>query len=256
MAEQSGYPDYLKDVFLLDQLETSHLPYPLKGEIHLWTASLDVPADQVERLQSVLSAEEKERVSYFKFESTQHSYIVTQAVLRILLSSYLEINPSDVKTGARQKGKPYLMNDPSLCFNLSNSHDLCVYVFSYDAEVGIDIEKIRDLPDIDQLIEKNLTSREKEYFLQDPDDRLSRFFQFWTFKEAYLKAIGEGMRLTPENLEFSLENGIIKLRSVKYGFDAIHWKFMGFSREENYIGTLAHSHKNPVIREMSIDLGK
>ena len=168
MAEQSGYPDYLKDVFLLDQLETSHLPYPLKGEMHLWTASLDVPADQVERLQSVLSAEEKERVSYFKFESTQHSYIVTQAVLRILLSSYLEINPSDVKTGARQKGKPYLMNDPSLCFNLSNSHAPCVYVYSYDAEVGIDIEKIRDLPDIDQLIEKNLTSREKEYFLQDP----------------------------------------------------------------------------------------
>ncbi|TFH27288.1 MAG: hypothetical protein E4H10_04355, partial [Bacteroidia bacterium] len=153
MAERSGYPDYLRDVLLLDQLETSHLPYPLKGEIHLWTASLDVSADQVERLLSVLSLEEKKRASNYKFASTQHRYIISQAVLRMLLSSYLEINPSDVNIGARQKGKPYLINDPSLCFNLSNSHDLCVFVFSCDAEVGIDIEKIRDLPDIDQLIE-------------------------------------------------------------------------------------------------------
>ena len=256
MAERSGYPDYLRDVLLLDQLETSHLPYPLKGEIHLWTASLDVSADQVERLLSVLSLEEKKRASNYKFASTQHRYIISQAVLRMLLSSYLEINPSDVNIGARQKGKPYLINDPSLCFNLSNSHDLCVFVFSCDAEVGIDIEKIRDLPDIDQLIEMNMTTREKEYFLEDPDYRLSRFFQFWTFKEAYLKAIGEGMRLTPENLEFSMENGVIKLRSVKCEFDAGNWKFMGFSRQENYIGTLAYSHKNTVIREMSIDLKK
>jgi len=256
MAERSGYPDYLKDVLSLDQLETSHLPFPLKGEIHLWTASLDVSAEQLERLQSVLSAEERKRVSYFKFESTQDSYIVTQAVLRMLLSSYLEINPSNVKTGARKKGKPYLMNDPSLCFNLSHSHDLCVYVFSYDSEVGIDLEKIRDLPDIEQLIEKNFTSREKQYLLKDPDNKLSRFFQFWTFKEAYLKATGEGMLLTPENLEFSTENGIIKLQSGKYGFDETNWKFTGFSREENYIGTLAFSHKNPILREMSIDLKK
>ncbi|KKK61233.1 hypothetical protein LCGC14_3016380, partial [marine sediment metagenome] len=55
----------------------------------------------------------------------QHNYIVTQAVLKMLLSHYLEISPPDIKLGAHKKGKPYLLNDGSLFFNISNSHNLC-----------------------------------------------------------------------------------------------------------------------------------
>jgi 4'-phosphopantetheinyl transferase len=117
--------------------------------------------------------------------------------------------------------------------------------------VGIDIEKIRELPDIDQLIEKNLTSREKAYFLKNPDHKLSLFFQFWTIKESYLKAIGEGMRLTPENLEFFLDDGNIRLRSVTYGFEATDWQFKRFTREGDYTGILTYQRRDTVIREMS-----
>ncbi len=117
-------------------------------------------------------------------------------------------------------------------------------------EVGIDIEQIRDLPDLDQLIDKNLTTKEKAYVQKDQDHKLSRFFRFWTYKETYLKAIGEGMRLTPKNLEFSEEEGTITLQLVKYGVDAIDWRFKGFTREGNYTGTLAYTGKGNVIREM------
>lgn len=230
--------------------------YPLKGDIHLWTISLDASKDQIERLRSVLSPEEIKKASYYKFELIQHNYIVTQAVLRMLLSAYLDIRPEDVKLGVHKKGKPYIINDASLFFNISNSHDICVYAFSRKAEMGIDIEKIRDLPDIDLLIEKNLTPREKKYFRKDPDNKLTRFFQFWTFKESYLKAIGEGMRLTPENLEFSLEDGTIKLQSANYGFDTAGWQFKGFTRDGNYTGALAYTGKDTVIKEMSFDFKK
>lgn len=231
---------------------SEHFPRLLKGDVHLWTISLEPSKDQIKKLRSVLSPEEKKKASYYKFELIQHNYIVTQAVLRMLLSAYLDTKPADIKLGVHKKGKPYLINDASLFFNIANSHDICVYAFSRDAEVGVDIEKIRDLPDIDLLIEKNLTPREKKYFQKDPDNKLSRFFQFWTFKESYLKAIGEGMRLTPENLEFSLEGGTIKLQSADYGFDAADWQFKGFTREGNYTGALAYTGKNTVIREMSI----
>jgi len=254
MSEKSEYLETWKNVLILSQPATAQFPPLSKGDIHLWTISLDTSEDQVERLQSVLSPAEKKKASFYKFESVQHSYIVTQAVLKLLLSAYLGIEPSEVKMGVHKKGKPFLMNDPSLFFNLANSQDLCVYAFSHDAEVGIDIEKIRNLPDIDQLIEKNLTSREKKYFQKNPDNKLTRFFQFWTFKESYLKAIGEGMRLTPENLEFSLEDGTIRLRSVKYGFDAVDWQFKGFTREGNYTGSLAYTGKETVIKELSIAL--
>jgi len=197
MYNEAEFPESLKDVILQGQPDRAIFPQLLKGEVHLWTASLVPSTETIERLRSVLSPEEKKRASFYKYESKQHGYIITQAVLRVLISAYLNIEPADVILVASKKGKPFLINEPSLFFNISNSHEICVYAFSRDAEVGIDIEKIRELPDIDQLIEKNLTSREKSYFLKNPDHKLSLFFQFWTFKESYLKAIGEGMRLTP-----------------------------------------------------------
>ncbi len=252
MYKEAEFPESLKDVIMQDQPGRVKFPHLLKGEIHVWTATLVPSKEKIEKLRSILSPEEKRKASYYKFEPKQHSYIITQAVLRVLISAYLHIEPADVILVASQKGKPFLINDPSLFFNNSNSHELCVYAFSRDAEVGIDIEKIRNLPDLDQLIEKNLTSSEKVYFLKDPGQKLSLFFQFWTFKESYLKAIGEGMRLTPENLEFSLENGNIRLRSVKYGFEATDWQFKGFTRKNNYTGTLTYKGKDTVIRDMNI----
>jgi 4'-phosphopantetheinyl transferase len=250
MYEEAEFPESLKHVIIQDQTDRARFPRLLKGEIHLWTASLVLSPEIIERLRSTLSPDEKKRTSYFKFEHKQHGYIITQAVLRILISAYLDIEPVDVILVASKKGKPFLINEPSLYFNISNSHEICVYAFSRDSEVGIDIEKIRELPDLDQLIEKNLTSNEKEYFRKNPDHKLSLFFQFWTLKESYLKAIGEGMRLTPENLEFSMDDGNIRLRSVKYGFEAIDWQFKGFTRKGNYTGTLTHKGKGTVIRDM------
>jgi len=228
------------------------VPDLLTGEIHLWTVSIDALKDQSVHLESLLSETEKKRVSFYKFEQTQLSYLVSQALLRKLLAAYLDEKPADVKMGVHKKGKPYLIHNHQVYFNLSNSQNLCVYAFSCDGEVGIDIEKIRDLPDIDQLIEKNLTRRERNYLVKDPASKLNWFFRFWTYKESYLKAIGEGMRLTPENLEFSLEDGTIRLRSVNYGFDGTEWQFQEFSREGNYTGTLTYTGKDILIKEMSL----
>ena len=251
MYKEAEFPESLKGVIIQDQPDRVKFPQLLNGEIHLWTASLVPSMDKIERLRSFLSPEEKKKASYYKFERKQHGYIITQAVLRILISAYLDIDPADVMLVASKKGKPFLINEPSLFFNNSNSDEICVYAFSRDAEVGIDIEKIRELPDIDELIEKNLTSREKAYFLKNSDHKLSLFFQFWTFKESYLKAIGEGMRLTPANLEFLLDDGNIRLRSVTYGFEATDWQFKGFTREGNYTGTLTYQRRDTIIREMN-----
>jgi 4'-phosphopantetheinyl transferase len=240
MPEKSDVLDSLRGILGLEPFDVGSFPSLAKGEIHIWTVSIEELGDHIDRLRSVLSAVEYKRASYFKYARAQHHYTISQAMLRLLLSSYLDIEPDDVTLGARRKGKPYLIHDRKLYFNISNSHDLCVYAFSTDGEVGIDIEKIRELPDIQDLIHKNLTPSEREYVLKDPEKMLERFFMFWTYKEAYLKTIGEGMRLTPENLEFSVENGIIKLNSVKYGFDATHWNFNGFTPAKDYTGTLVH----------------
>ena len=243
------------DVLILDQAEASYFRKPLKGEVHLYTISLHTSCEQAQRLRAVLTPEENKKASFYKPELIQQRYIVTQAVLRMLLAKLLGIRPREVRLATHKKGKPYLLNDPSIFFNISNSYDTCVYAFTRSAEVGVDIEKIRDLPDIDMLIDKNLTPGEKKFVMREPRIRLKRFIQFWTFKEAFLKGIGEGMRLTPENLEFSLEDGTIRLLSVNYGFTTAEWQFKGFTRDGSYTGTLAYSGKETVIKEMTITLG-
>lgn len=250
MYKEVEFPDFLRDVIIQDRSDRVKFPPLRTGEIHLWTASLVPSGETIDRMRLVLSPEETKKASYFKYEREQHAYIISQAVLRLLISVYLDMEPAEVILVASKKGKPYLVNEPSLYFNISNSHEICVYAFSRDAEVGIDIEKIRELPDLDQLIKQNLTTNEKTYLHKYPKNKLALFFQFWTFKESYLKAIGEGMRLTPENLEFSVNDGTIRLRSVTYGFEATDWQFKRFTREGNYTGTLTYQRKDTLIREM------
>jgi 4'-phosphopantetheinyl transferase len=245
----------MHDMLILDQGESTHFLPPLKGEVHLYTIPLHCSRDQAERLRAVLSPEENKKASFYKPELIQNRFIVTQAVLRMLLAEFLGIQPAEVRLAVHKKGKPYFLNDPSIFFNASNSYDTCVYAFTRGAEVGVDIEKIRELPDIDLLIDKNLTPGEKKFVMRKPGSRLARFIQFWTFKEAFLKGIGEGMRLTPENLEFYLDDGTIRLRLVNYGFDTAEWQFKGFTRKGRITGTVAYSGKETVIREMNIALG-
>jgi len=250
MFENSEYTETLKRVLGLDLPSPGKFPTLGPGDVHIWTVSVQGIKEQLHHLKSLLTEEETGKLSFYKFEHTQHSYIATQAVLRVLLSLYLDIKPREVQMGVRSKGKPFLIHARSIFFNISNSDGQCVFAFSGDGEVGIDIERIRQMPDIEQLIQKNLTSREKEYVLKDPEKKLKRFFRFWTFKESYLKAIGEGMRLTPDNLEFSVEKGKIRLRSVHYGFDGADWQFKEFTRDGNCTGTLTFAPRGLKIREM------
>ncbi|MFH1319652.1 MAG: 4'-phosphopantetheinyl transferase superfamily protein [Bacteroidota bacterium] len=225
-------------------------PPLLNDEIHLWSVSLNLSDSTIKRYSSFLSREEEKKARFFKFEREQNRYRISQGVLRQLLSSYLNKSPQTIRIGRHKKGKPFSFDNPSMYFNMSGSGNICVFAFSRDGEVGIDIEQIRELPDIDELIRKNLTPKEIIYTLKTPGNKLKRFFQFWTFKEAYLKATGEGMRLTPDNLEFSMEGGKMKLLGVKGIFEAEDWFFTGFSPVKGYIGALAYNEDEVEIKNL------
>ena len=212
------------------------------GDIHVWSVALDAKKDFFEKCLMSLSEQERKRIPFFKFEKVQNSYIISQGTLRLFLSSYLNQAPQTIHIGRHNKGKPFPTDFPELRFNMSNSGNKVVYVFSGDEEVGIDLEKLRDMPDLEELIAKNFSFNEQNYINKTQDNRQQRFFKFWTIKEAYLKAIGEGMRLPPHNLEFSVENGLYKLRSVNGVFEQEDWLFTDIP-EKDYVGTLVY--KNP-----------
>ena len=161
--------------------------------------------------KSILDSETVQKARWFKFEGDQNKYIICQGILRLLLADYLKIKTSEIIISSQKKGKPFVANDNPVFFNMSDSGSVCVYAFSKFCELGIDIEKKRNLPDLEELIKKNLTKKEIEYINKKPAEKTNNFFRFWTIKEAYLKAIGEGMRLTPDKLEFNIDGSKIKL---------------------------------------------
>jgi 4'-phosphopantetheinyl transferase len=239
-----------KDIQFGEPLTRLNISPLLTGEIHLWAISLNSDIALFERCKACLTDTELDRISFYNFEQIQKNYVISQGGLRLILSSYLNIEPQKIQIRYRSKGKPYTADDTSLYFNNSNSGKLCVYAISRAGDVGIDIEEVRPLSDIDFLIDNNFTEKEKHYINKNNKNRIERFFQFWTIKEAYLKAIGEGMRLTPINLEFSIENGCFKLDAVAGIFEQEDWLSKVITPGANYVGAVTYKGFQTKIIEM------
>lgn len=211
-----------------------------QGEIHLWICSLDPTPEFLEVFKSSLSDKELKTSTFFSFPKDQVAYIASQGFLRIILSRYLSIDGRDLVFARHRKGKPYLINDTSLLYNISNSGQYVVVSISKHGEVGVDLEKVRPLDDFEDLVQKNFSPFERNYINKVHSEKLQRFFKLWTLKEAFLKAIGEGMRLTPDNLEFLIENGKFKLNSGPGFFEFEQWEFSDIKFGNDYVGSLAH----------------
>lgn len=227
-------------------------PFLGENEIHLWRVSLD-PSEQIlSASKEALSDFELGRLDFFEFEQVRRNYTVSQGILRILISKYLSIDVKDVELGRRSKGKPFCKNDESLYFNISNSGGLCVFAFSRENEVGIDLEKVRPLDDLDEMIEKNFSNEEQRYIRRDKENKLRRFYYFWTIKESYLKAIGEGMRIEPQNLEFSIQKDRARLLSVNGISEMDNWITKEVSFSEEYIRTLTYMNESTAFVDFAI----
>jgi 4'-phosphopantetheinyl transferase len=177
-------------------------PVPLNlilasGEVHLWCASLEQPPSLMEELKQALSANEQSRAERFHFERDRVHFILARGLLRKILGNYLKVEPLRLEFCSGPNGKPALAHPSgrsTIHFNLSHSHNLTLYAFSRDREVGIDLEYIRPIDEAEQIAERYF-SQQARNALRDlpPDELYKQFFIYWTRMEAYLKARGDGL---------------------------------------------------------------
>lgn len=182
------------------------------GKVHLWRASLQPQPAVLEWLTSFLSPPERERASRFRFSKDQLRFTAGRGILRELLSRYTGRPPSELVFGYGPAGKPFLLDDggaPSpLEFNLAHSHGLAIYGFAVKAPIGVDVELIRDGVEIEKLAARFFTPSEAEGLRSLPEpERRPAFFRAWTRKEAFLKALGHGLRAGLASCEVALEAG-------------------------------------------------
>lgn len=171
------------------------------SEVHIWQVNLD------EIQFHYLSLDEQARADRFKFEQHRDRFIAGRSFLRSLLSTYLQTDPISLEFEYASHGKPSLKNSP-IQFNLAHSQHLALYAVTYDRLVGIDLEAIRPVDDLNGLVKRFFLP--SEYKAIQADNSL--FFQYWTCKEAFLKATGTGLSKLKE---LEIENAQLKTIPVE-----------------------------------------
>lgn len=174
----------------------------------LAAARLDVPGEVVREEAAVLSDSERERAGRFVFVSDCTRFIVARATLRRLLAKRLAVKPEDIEFVYGEQGKPALgarFEDSKLFFNVSHSDDLAVYAFSSAGEIGVDVEAVRWFADSDDVAARVFSPAERQaYAALDPLYRPAGFFNCWTRKEAFIKALGDGLDRSLDSFDVSL----------------------------------------------------
>jgi 4'-phosphopantetheinyl transferase len=131
---------------------------------------------------------------------------------------------------------------PGFHFNLAHSHELAVYAFARHHAVGIDVEYVRELADARQLAARFFSARENAAWLALPaGQRAVGFYNCWTRKEAYIKAIGEGLSCPLDQFDVSLAPGEpARLLSIAGDEGAANqWSLWTLSPAPGYVGALA-----------------
>jgi 4'-phosphopantetheinyl transferase len=173
-------------------------PWRLRsGEVALWRVPLDAqPESVVAELREVMSADETARAEKFYFERDRRRFVVGRGILRRLLGRYLGCGPADIVFRYGPNGKPAvaLPADASFHFNLAHSEGLALYAFTRGGDVGVDLERVRDMPDWEFIAATCFTTDEQAALRRaGPDERQREFFAAWTRQEARLKATGVGL---------------------------------------------------------------
>ena len=183
----------------------------MNEDVEIVVAGLGAGPEAVRAAAAVLSDDERARADRFACERDRRRFVVARAGLRRVLGARLGARPESVELVYGAHGKPALaprFADCDLRFNLSHRDDLAVYAISSGREIGVDVEAIHEIPDADPIAARFFSAREyEEYRALDPHDRPRAFFNCWTGKEAFVKAIGDGVFHALDRFDVTLAPG-------------------------------------------------
>lgn len=191
------------------QVDTSALPELQTGAVHVWQQHLRCQPIEVESYRQILSPDEVARARRFRFDSDRNEFIVGRGTLRRLLGQYLSIPPNDLHFSYSAFGRPCVVGHKAaaaLDFNISHSGGVALLAFAGGRQIGVDIEKVRQDFMTGEIVDRFFSIAERAALRELPDDqRHAAFFRCWTRKEAFIKALGEGLSHPLDQFDVSLD---------------------------------------------------
>ena len=213
--------------------------------VDVWKVWLDSAELSTEALPGILAPDEVERARRFHFDRDRTRVTACHTALRNILARYLQMSAVEIRFRYERNGKleiAEMQNSDGLRFNLSHSSGLAVIAVSSGRAVGVDIEKVIPKSECLEIARRFFSEREYQALSAiHESERQRAFFACWTRKEAFVKAIGDGLSYAlPEFSVGVAPDAPAAIEEVIADPNAVfRWSLANLHSEDGYVGTLA-----------------
>jgi 4'-phosphopantetheinyl transferase len=210
-----------------------------KLEIRLWQGDIAGTETDHPPYWLILDPTEQQHASSINNAAIRRRYVEIHARLRSLLGDVVNVKPELLRIAKGEFGKPYLIDYPNLAFNLSHTRNKMVVAIGHDCDLGVDIEHCKPRANMAALVDKCFADVEKNHWQQLPETQQTlAFYQFWTRKEAFVKAVGRGIALGLNHCVINPENINEFLAILEAYGQRSEWLVQGIDMGEAFCGAL------------------
>lgn len=217
------------------------------AEIQLWCAFYDEINDAtlLAAYGELLSDSERLIAPRFYFPKDRRRYLVTRALVRTVLSKYAQVAPKDWVFKANAHGRPEIVNEcaaaRNLSFNITHTAGLIILAVARDRQLGVDVENVRSRQASSAIADRYFAAGEVAALHALPaDHQQQRFYEYWTLKESYIKARGQGLAIALDAFSFHFPAaGSLEMSVHHIDDDAPQrWQFWQFWVGEDYLAAV------------------
>ncbi|MEW5848462.1 MAG: 4'-phosphopantetheinyl transferase superfamily protein [Myxococcota bacterium] len=213
------------------------------NQADLWLLPVDGTATPESPFWAWLHPTERARHQRYLFPRNRDEFLLTRALVRSTLSRYVEVDPAAWVFRTNEHGRPEIAEPRvPLRFNLSNTQGLIACAVAWERDVGVDVENSAEKTDVTSIAGNYFSPQEVSSLFALPWERQrTRFFEFWTLKEAYIKARGMGLAIPLDQFSFLVADDapIQVALDPRLGDDATTWQFALLRPASDFFAALA-----------------
>jgi 4'-phosphopantetheinyl transferase len=208
-----------------------------------WLDVRDIEEQTWPELARLIDESERTRADRFRFEADRQAYIAAHALVRARLSCHAAVDAADWQFTTGSSGRPEIVPRaglPPLRFNLSHTRGLVAIAVTAESDVGLDVECL-DRSDLTMALAAEFFAEAEVADLRAMGGPREALFGVWTLKEAYLKAIGQGLMLPLKSFSVRLDPPGLRAPAN----EARRWLMRRFQPTADHLMALALRHPNP-----------